>query len=640
MPDAHVVERAILVHAELGPAALAPLVGPHPRSSVYRSAKALERRGLLARAGGGLWKTTPAGLTVLRGPAADAADAADARLRSPLGPTRNVPPGLPIPALDLMPTPVHRSVAELVVLAAGARRRHPRHHLSVVMAGPPLRAKTWLMLALCRLLGADPSTSIVHGAAQTAGGLGARRDSRGGIASVRDALSSPLLAIDEFQRASAPVRRATQALLHGERALALENDAQLEVEAVVILGLNPTTAGTLEERLGLDPALIRRAIVADFAPVALPAGFDADGEERLDKIAALGRVTLPDPPRSQAGEERALREALRAALAATLDTPDRLGQLDLHALGQLAVEASAWVAMPDAVRLVLQDVLTVWETLAWTREGWRGHLDVALAAPGSGRALAGALPTEGRGEPGRSSPAWLQAGPAEASRFCWESRMQRIDAFLRARGLAEPEDLAPALDLAAALEEHGLELAPEDAGWLARVLRVVAGPGKDDDGDRRLALLTALDKAKADPACAAVLVATARELGWRTRDAAEVLRVVAEAAEIGVEAGDVSALTTELARLGHDANTVAKAMVSLVTRAGTAQAAVERTELRVAALGEEIKRREARVNDAKARIAKLEAVLRRASEDPDVAPWLSVTDAKRAKAAYEAGRLR
>jgi hypothetical protein len=360
-------ENLILRHLrEAGGGSLKPLMtpsGPLPRTTLYRFADALLSQGYVVSSEADNYAITDRGRERLDAAGALPASAAE--------------PHLPISGLRLFPSPLHRAVGELAVLAAMARRSYERHHPSFVLIGSPLRGKTWTMRACCALLGADEKHAILHAGAETRGSIGARRNAKGEMTTKRAALEGPVLGIDEWLRGSKSVQEQTALLLHGERSIAFEGDEPLEVRSVVMLAMNPQSDGDLTARTGLDPAMIRRSFVVNLDRASLAESFADDGEERLEKIAAAGCPELP--PSGDPDHGKRARTVVRRVLEETLDGPERLGLLDTHLIGQLVVAATGFLGFDDAVALVMRDALLCYETLDWTHSSWRERLVDALA---------------------------------------------------------------------------------------------------------------------------------------------------------------------------------------------------------------------------------------------------------------------
>lgn len=534
------IESAILDLLGAGPRSLRPLFTRHPRASVYAALARLRARGTVVpgeRAG--VWQLATD----------DGGQRSGETTRSALPAAPPTWPTLPFPHLALMPSPVHRAVAELVLLSRLVRLAYERHHGSYVLFSTMgLKAKTFTLTACALMLGLEPE-SVIHAGFETRGSLGVRRRSTGEVAAIRGALCGPLVAIDEKGRGTRQAQAAIELLLHGHRSVPLENDQRLDLAAVVMIAMNsPDGAADVQAATGLDAPMQRRCHLARLDDVELDPAFAGDGEGRLERLRQLGPIQLPEP--GDRAVEPQLGECIARALPQVLDTPERAETIDVVMLRQEAV-AAAWLGLApaDAVALVLHRGALLWATTGWTAPEWPARLAQAL---GKGREPAGApiVPP--------SVPTTL----AEEEAMSYEARLAELDRVARAHGMGEPSALEHALRLVAALRAAGLAgLAPEDAPGLVALVQLVGGP----QAGARLALLGAVDDLELEP-----------------EHASEVLRVLAASdAALGLGVDDMIAVAHELARAGFEPRAMARRVAAAVRRHGSLAQELRQHEVQV-----------------------------------------------------------
>lgn len=540
-------EMAIVDLLSGGPSSLRPLRSRLPRTTTYEALGRLRARGAVVpgeRAG--TW-----------------------RLVAPAMPP--TPPPLPIawPTLSaaeqhlaVLPSREHRALGRLILLAATARRHYEHHHASLVLySASGLRGKTWLgRWAVLSLGGGE----VVHAVAEGGRSLGARRRGDGQVAAVRAALSSPVLMIDEWRRGSADVRRITTLLIHGDTALPLESDS-LQVRAVILLAMNSSPeATTVEDATGLDAAMIRRCIAACMEFVRLDPAFARDGEERLDTVRSLGPVVLPE---IRSGvDDRAVRDRIADALEVVLDSPERMGSLDLVLFGQLAVAAMAWgLSLEDAVVMVVHDAATLWSTTNWTTPGWEAALREVMLPAEVGSAV--------------EEPV-IAVNDLD---YDYEARLVEVDRAVRDAGV-DLDDLPGVLRDGAALRTLGL--GADDVDGLQAILGLVDGP--------RLELLGLIGELRLDASEAQ----------------AALQGLVAAGKLLALDAEQVEALARELARVGEP-EALAAWVAAVVRRHGSLRRMLRSAERLVAARRHEAEKVARDLSLLSERVRRLDQVLKR-----------------------------
>jgi hypothetical protein len=271
------VDRTILEHCREDFCPLRDLRGPIPSGTLYRHAGRLVQLGWL-RKEHGLYRTTESGLRQLV--AAGTGGHGDRLIEV-------------YPPLELVPTPVHRALVELIWAAMVARQHatRPDRHPFFVAFGGTLHWKTSLGAFICHALGLDPAVHIVDCGTESGKSLAVRRSGAGTLTFKRELLDTPFLVLDEVLTADAAVRAALTFFVGGRRVVPVEND-QLTVRPVALLTLNPRPKATLEDRIGLSAPQIRRGLLADVDAVPMP-DLAAIGERAL----AAARAHGPRDPR-------------------------------------------------------------------------------------------------------------------------------------------------------------------------------------------------------------------------------------------------------------------------------------------------------------------------------------------------------
>lgn len=344
------IDSAILTHCAEDFRPLKSLLQTIPKGTIYRHAKILQQLGWLVREGR-RYQATDAGRRQLqaekRGQHWNRMDTV-------------------YPAVQHLPTDVHRSVFELALAAVICRQYKTRvdRHPFFVLAGGTLRWKSSLGLFLCHALGLDSGRHIVECTSEAGKSLFVRRDASGTVIYKRDVLDTLLVVLDEFQAADRAVRAGLTPLLSGRLAVPLEN-TQLTVRCVPLVIVNPGTQATWEQRLGLSAPLIRRALIANLDAVIMP-DLALTGETALAAARAQKPLMLTAPAVECQVFDRRIIELLRTILS-----PDAAERVDLQMVINLCTGMTAWLPDPnEAIMQVAHAVGILAETMAWTRPGW------------------------------------------------------------------------------------------------------------------------------------------------------------------------------------------------------------------------------------------------------------------------------
>jgi len=308
-----------------GPTQVSALFTTFSRTRSYKLVRRLCSKGALRKVGANR-ELTPGGRALL----------------TPVTPADTwitAAPGLEaaIPHLRHAPTPHHKAFLSLGLCARVARlhRLRESHHPALLAAGPPARFKTWGGKALILMCGGDPSADVVYLGIESGRSLVSRKKSDGTRATLRAALTRPAVVLDEWLRAKLDVRKLVELYLFGELAVA-DEDGQLEVLAVPVVTLNPRDGKSLEQQLGLDEAMLRRAIVFVLDDVAIPDELLASGDDLLEAIRDLGPVETPAPR----FPELDARGDVQRILTDALDDRSRLARIDITMLSMLVTAAT------------------------------------------------------------------------------------------------------------------------------------------------------------------------------------------------------------------------------------------------------------------------------------------------------------
>jgi hypothetical protein len=329
---------------------LRPLLNRFPQGSVYRHIKRFMSLGWLEKEGS-LYKATDAGRRHL----------IEARSHRQWDKLVTL-----YPPLRLVPTAVHRALAQLIFAAVAIRQQgtRPDRHPVFVCAGGTLRWKSSLGRFICYALGLDPAVYLIDCGAESGKSLGVRRSGTGATVFKRELLAAAFITLDEFLTADPGVRPTLRLFLSGRLHMPFENDS-LTIHPVPLLTLNPQEKPTLEGRLGLSAPQIRRAIVANLDAVRMP-DLAAIGEEALTAAHAHAPLVMASP----AVDCRAYHQQILALTRAIL-RPEAEERVDVHIVENLCSGMTAFLPDPnEAITEVGHALATVFETLGWARPDW------------------------------------------------------------------------------------------------------------------------------------------------------------------------------------------------------------------------------------------------------------------------------
>jgi hypothetical protein len=323
------------------------------KTKVHNHGKRLLKTGLLETRGRNQYHTTEQGRLALEKALGEA----------PQGLAKVYPP------LSLVPSPYHQAAIELTIAAVIARKYGLRtdKHPGVLVMGPTITWKTGAGTFLCHAFGLDSSTHIVNLGAEAGRSMFVRRKSTGEVSYRRELMGSLLAVLDEFQNVDAETMRFLRVWLDGRRSFPYENTT-LDALAVPFLTMNPFEGRTLEERTGLQTALIRRLIILDLTNITI-----ADLAVKGDKILGAAKAHTPlilTPPK---GDCERYKTCIDDLLSSTLlESARKL--VDLDTVVMLGTAMTSYLEPEEAARLVLHDLHMVWQTLGWTRSEWTMHV--------------------------------------------------------------------------------------------------------------------------------------------------------------------------------------------------------------------------------------------------------------------------
>ncbi len=415
------VSVAVLMHCIGTPNHLRALTVNFPRATLYRRTNELIQQGLLIKEGE-RYLTTPAGEAAVNPSTGKEKTGFDLIFEN-------------LPHLAHLPTLIHKAAALLVLGAVTARRflQMADSLASFAFLGPPLRWKSKLAEMLLAMVGA-PAECLIYCPAEGGRSLFVRRNGQGDIQTTRRILEAPLVAFDEYGRATPGVQAVIGAYLHGQREIPFEN-VKLELKPTPIILSNPASRkGTILDRLGVDEAQMRRLIVLDFETTTIPEEIEDKGQERLKAVRDMKPLELKAPT----GLSPESRERIKIAIKAIIPLKTNLRFVDYNLVTSCIEGLTGYMSEEDAVRAGLFAYGQSLATIGFAIPGWQ-----MLLAP----------------EP--DGPAANTTGaPVAANSFDYEENLRALHETLRANRWTA-KDLKPLLDNYSAfvllLRELGIE---------------------------------------------------------------------------------------------------------------------------------------------------------------------------------------
>lgn len=346
------LDRTILRHGEQDFVRVHDLLTHVARGTLYRHIASLVSAGLLAKRGR-TYRTTEQGKRQLE----ELADHMDWNIWDQI-----------YPPMQYVPTPQHRSVAELATAAVVARQAdngQNDHHPAFVLMGPTLTWKTSGAKFQCHLLGVAPAATIIDLTTETGRSLLVRRDAKGTLTFTRDLLDGLFIVFDDVLEAESALRSTLHHFLSGRKIVPVDN-ALLRVAPVSLLTLNPKpNKATLEEQTSFSTAQLRRKVVINLANVVIP---DLANLGHLALEAAIKHGPLPLP--SPSANAETWRSQI-VGLVREILVPHVWPRVDTEMLITLVTGMLAFIPDPErAIQQTIYDFAMTAETLGWTGPGW------------------------------------------------------------------------------------------------------------------------------------------------------------------------------------------------------------------------------------------------------------------------------
>jgi len=569
---------AALLRAALSPRSLDDLVTATsvPRSTVHRRAGHLIEAGLLSWSAQH-YQTTPAGQKLLEG-----------------APVSRLPPchmDAHLRFLNLLPTPVHRAVLLMVFFLGVARRDDVVEdmHAVVALVGATQRLKSWLTKLCCFLFGADPKDCEISMMQTRGRGLLTRLGPRGEVTYECETVRQPIVWLNEVSRMDPRVKRDLVAIMHGRKTINIEN-RELTIEGVPILEFNlRRRTGSLEERLGLEPPLIRRAFIADFTAVSVSSEMRAQSPELATRIKACGPVALPKAPKTSLPPQyhRLVDQACAECVADEFRDFTDPGRIITLIWG-----AQAWLPDREATEEALYNCFLLYETSGFLKADWRSRLALVLAHPAASAEGAAATPPAAGPvppaagpvppvpEPGPAALPWLQDDPAEGSEFDADAGILCLKHLLEKAGLQSPRDDQAIADLLAALAPlHKKKLTPDDVTAVLARLPFLDSLRQWMDNARL---------AEKDVAAATDLLAALRRNQWGAEELYEALGYKNWLDQLGLSPAEANGLLQQLVAASADQGDVIGFVVAAAREGLTAQSRREELTASVAQMEAEV----------------------------------------------------
>lgn len=425
--------------------------------------------------------------------------------------------------LALLPSAVHRALVIIVLALFVARRDRLVEdlHAGIVIGGTTQKLKSLIIRICCFLLGAQPRDCEVPLMGVRGRGLILRLDARGEAVRQCKALEQPLVWLHEGSRMDPSVKRDLMAIFWGSSKAKVE-DHEVPVDGVPILEMNwRKNAGTLEEKLGLDVPVIRRAFVVDVTRVDVSAKVRAASGETLGKFQALGAVELPLAPKTPLPQ--ACRELLQRAYEECV-RPEEVDSVDPARALTVILGLRAVLPEREALEVGIYNVFLLYETTGFLQPDWRSRLALLLAPESAAAPALEAKPQDSADLVPAVCPA------EEPNPFDLQSNLLALRYMLAQvdpRLLAEPELLRRYTEGYLRLRENGFE--PE-------VLDAVAGDLPFLLNLRAIAQKAGLDEENL--VYLARLVTVLRAGGWSIEDVDGFLVNYSELSRLGVSLDD------------------------------------------------------------------------------------------------------
>lgn len=264
--------------------------------------------------------------------------------------------GMRLADVDDATAPLGEQLGALIrlLLSAACARHHLRGKrtsgwLGGVAAGPTQTGKTLAGFVVAAALGLDQLDAVKLTSAESEKSLWGRReqqDKETWVIRAAPVLTRPFVVVDELDKASAPVRKATLRLLQGQTKVPGEPGQTIEIACTPLV-----TCNTRPEVV--PPEYRRRSVVLDMTGAPM---IDTDvAAAVLAAVPVLPYRQLPPPDAALPGELlREMQEALRANLTAGGYQLTDVRALEGAALGRAALTGET---LDDAAEQTILDYL-------------------------------------------------------------------------------------------------------------------------------------------------------------------------------------------------------------------------------------------------------------------------------------------
>jgi hypothetical protein len=328
-----------------------------PKSAAHRWVIQLHREGLLDRQGS-TYVTSPLGLKVSTGEKFN-----------------HFPPshlGHLWPGIELMPTSLHRAALICTLIAMAVRKAEIVEDLniSIVLIGRTQRLKSFLVKALCAMLRIDPRSIEIKMMQIRERSLMQRKDARGDTVYSAEVMKGDVVWLNECSRMDRTGMRDLQTLMHGTKNIKIDNDV-FHANATPVLEMNDRKDGTLPERVGMDVAMIRRALIPDFSNVNVTKEMRVDSPEIIEKLKKMPPFILPTPENVKIPRETQLE--IETAVENCLD-PNFIDYIDVARIATLVRGLHGVLPWDQAVQEILYNVFLIYESTNFMLNNWRSKL--------------------------------------------------------------------------------------------------------------------------------------------------------------------------------------------------------------------------------------------------------------------------
>ncbi len=279
-----------------------------------------------------------------------------------------------LPHLRLFPTLLQRAYVELAMYGITARRARISEDNNPGLAGfgDTGMLKSTTNRAICLMAGADLMHAQITIFAEGGKSLTVRHNSKGEILFKREALSQPVVWVEEFQDADVRLKKDIYLLIHGRIEIPLQSET-LQQMAFPILEFNQDRkATTIEGLTGLPRQRLRRLAIANFDNAGVTMDMVYGVGEFIEQIRALGPVKFPDPPRTLL--KRSTMELIAKSVARCI-RPEYQFLIDAARTDVFIRGARGYQSEDQAARRVLYLRMLLAESTGFTTPDWEEQLN-------------------------------------------------------------------------------------------------------------------------------------------------------------------------------------------------------------------------------------------------------------------------